>query len=380
MKIEEVNYSEKIAREIVDIVINEPGTSDNLCRMTNEQKEEMAELIDRLGDKSRQKLMCDAIKISDGRHGAQRLMKSINQRRRKLRYRIAITIGSSVAAMLVAVVFFMEKPDNGSKKDILTRVESKPLLITKDGRYDLDQVNDSISNLIRFSSKNAIEYRSVTAIAEIEYNEIILPPNYTYRVTFSDGTKVVLNAGSTLKYPVTFSDSTRTVELIGEGYFTVAKSDKPFIVKSNRVEVKVFGTIFNVRSYSPTLVETVLVEGAVGLSFDGKDQKMILPNQMALCNTETKNIKIEEIHTINHISWVDGDFHYRNTSLSNIVEDIAKWYGVSLSSNIDLTVINISFYAKRSQRIDTIFKLIEQVTDVKFIKEREGKYSIEREE
>ena len=85
---------------------------------------------------------------------------------------------------------------------------------------------------------------------EIIYNTVITPRGTEYLLTLSDGSRVWLNSDSRLKFPVKFSKGTRRVELVGEGYFEVAKdTSSPFIVNSGKLEIKVTGTSFNIAAY-----------------------------------------------------------------------------------------------------------------------------------
>jgi transmembrane sensor len=112
------------------------------------------------------------------------------------------------------------------------------------------------------------------------YNTITVPRGGQYQLVLSDGSKVLLNAASSLTYPAEFNGRYRNVELKGEGYFEVAKNaSKPFIVKANDVEVRVLGTHFNISAYSDDAnITTTLIEGAVSMN-KGKQARLLAPGQ-----------------------------------------------------------------------------------------------------
>lgn len=100
------------------------------------------------------------------------------------------------------------------------------------------------------------------------YNEITVPLGSKSKIHLPDGTEVILNAGSRLKYKMDFGSILREVDLIGEGYFKVAKQkDRPFIVHTNNANIKALGTEFNVKAYpDENITETILVEGSVAVN------------------------------------------------------------------------------------------------------------------
>ncbi len=133
-------------------------------------------------------------------------------------------------------------------------------------------LRDGLTNIIH--SGSTLSYNKSDSIDNVknvtEYNTLITPRGGEYTLFLSDGTEVILNSGSKLKYPVVFNHNNREVELEGEAFFRVTKSKKsPFIVKTNDVNVTVYGTVFNVSAYNnENLIQTTLIEGSVGVSLN----------------------------------------------------------------------------------------------------------------
>lgn len=166
----------------------------------------------------------------------------------------------------------------------------------------------------------------------IQYNAIITPRGGQYEVVLPDGTKVWLNAASSLKYPTTFSGTDRRVELTGEAYFEVAKNAaKPFFVKTSTQTVQVLGTHFNINSYADEKeVKTTLLEGSVKVSSNtGNSAVKIAPGEQAINFGEEINI-IHNADIDEAVAWKNGKFLFRNTDLQTIMRQLSRWYDVDV--------------------------------------------------
>jgi len=166
----------------------------------------------------------------------------------------------------------------------------------------------------------------------IQYNAIITPRGGQYELVLPDGTKVWLNAASSLRYPTTFSGADRRVELTGEAYFEVAKNAaKPFFVKTSTQTVEVLGTHFNINSYADEKeAKTTLLEGSVKVSCNtGKSFVKIAPGQQAVNSLNEINI-VRNADVDEAIAWKNGKFLFRNTDLQTIMRQLSRWYDVDV--------------------------------------------------
>lgn len=172
----------------------------------------------------------------------------------------------------------------------------------------------------------------------IAYNEIQVQKGGRANTLFlSDGSKVVLNAATTLKYPSSFSSHEREVYLDGEAYFEVAKDEKrPFIVKLKRQHITVLGTTFNVASYAnETYCKTTLFSGSISLEvFDDKGASMnrmyLKPNQQALSDSQSGSIFLKEVDTTVEKAWIQGIYKFKDEPLSTIVKQLENYYDVNI--------------------------------------------------
>ncbi|MXN91146.1 DUF4974 domain-containing protein [Flavobacterium sp. Sd200] len=161
------------------------------------------------------------------------------------------------------------------------------------------------------------------------YNTIETPSGGEYQVQLPDGTKVWLNAASSLKYPIAFTGlKERVVELTGEAYFEVAHNkSQPFQVLNSRQTVEVLGTHFNIMAYKDEKeVRTTLLEGSVKV-IRSKLEKIIKPGQQALVG---EGIIIREADVEAAVAWKNGRTYFRDADIPTIMRSLSRWYNVQI--------------------------------------------------
>jgi hypothetical protein len=235
----------------------------------------------------------------------------------------------------------------------------RALLILANKTIDLDTARPGIIAYqdqmeISKESDNQLVYKisdnHKPAVAAAD-NNLKTPYGGEYKVTLADGTRVWLNAGSSLKYPAAFNGNDRTVEIKGEGYFEVAENKaKPFrVLTGNGTEVKVLGTKFNVKAYEgESAVTATLVSGAVAIQ-NGAEQKNIKPNQQAIVTSEGITIKTRSRDEVTQtLAWKNGQINFEGETAQSILKQIERWYVVetrvepgtpetTLTGNVDKT-------------------------------------------
>lgn len=150
-----------------------------------------------------------------------------------------------------------------------------------------------------------------------------------------DGTKVLLNAGTTIQYPTQFDQKERIVELDGEGYFEVAENkEKPFVVRMQGYDVTVLGTVFNVKTYPDMAYSiTTLISGKVALtSYDKEgsiyEEQTLYPNEMARIDKKTGAITTFRSNDEFHLAWIDGLYKFKDKPLMEIATELERLYDV----------------------------------------------------
>lgn len=217
-----------------------------------------------------------------------------------------------------------------------------PMLVLSNGtKVELSNDNSSVEVL---KGENALLVNSDSIIQNfpvqqqensiIALNEINVPSGKKTTIILADGTRVWLNASSHFAFPQRFDKGERKVFLEGEGYFEVAKNNsKPFIVSTQNIDVRVFGTKFNLSAYqSDNFCETVLLEGSVTVKSKGKlfnDKITLTPNRKAVYQLDKNTLVCSAAPDAEvYISWINGWYQFSNVNLTLILAKLERYYNV----------------------------------------------------
>ena len=221
----------------------------------------------------------------------------------------------------------------GSNRAVLTLSDGTRLIL---GDSTKEKLAVQQGATIDQTGQGGVVYRP-TSLSEgkLTYNTISTPNGGQYQVKLPDGTKVWLNAGSSLTYPVVFAKNERRVELVGEAYFEVAKNkQKPFLVKGPEQIITVLGTHFNVNSYADEgIVKTTLLEGIVSVeNVAGKYSTVIKPGQQTILNKNLNYpfITVTNVDSEESVAWKNGYFLFDQESLKSILRKVSRWYDVEI--------------------------------------------------
>ncbi|NLR57370.1 FecR family protein [Chitinophaga polysaccharea] len=213
---------------------------------------------------------------------------------------------------------------------------NKAILILSDGSsITLDDAkNDTLgkqgsTSIIKLQNGQVL-YKAAAAAATVTYNTLTTPRGGQYQLTLPDGSKVWLNAASSLHFPTAFTGHNRLVELTGEGYFEVASMPgKPFLVKVNGTEIAVLGTHFNVMAYTNEQAMAVtLLEGAVNVSRNGVVKKL-QPGQQARIPADN-NITVTNVDISEAVAWKNGFFIFERADITTVMRQLERWYDIEV--------------------------------------------------
>ncbi len=174
------------------------------------------------------------------------------------------------------------------------------------------------------------EKRQATSVV---YNEIYTPLAARARFILPDSTVVWLNSGSRLKYPLAFNGKNREVFLTGEGYFDVAKNpDKPFVIKTKRVEFTALGTSLDVMAYgNDHIVRTTLIEGKVKVMKKSTGKSVFLePSMQAALDTVTGKMYVGRVETRFYTSWIEGMLIFRSEPMTEVAHKLERWFNCTI--------------------------------------------------
>lgn len=226
----------------------------------------------------------------------------------------------------------------------------------------------SQSGVIITKNKDGQLQYQIKADAPAGINTISTPRGGQYQLILVDGTKVWLNAASSITFPTQFNGSERKVEIMGEAYFEVAKNaNKPFKVKSKNQVIEVLGTHFNVNTYDDEVADkTTLLEGSVSVSkiTNGSVQtagsKILRPGQQASVSANQSQIVVGVADEDEAVAWKNGYFKFNKADIQTIMRQVSRWYNVDVEykgeMNQDLFVGKIN----RSEHVEEVLSILER--------------------
>ncbi len=303
---------------------------------------------------------------SDTENQLDRINLILDKRTRVVRFR-PMTIPAAAVILLVAFLCFFT----------YTRLEVKSTqeMIDqfKPGREMAILKLDNGSSVLLDDKKMGVKtdngtpvYLDGTVLADATVPSKVLtlevPKGAQYQVNLPDGSKVWLNAASTLSYPTAFTGARREVRLTGEAYFEISKDiRKPFIVNSRDQQVQVLGTVFNVNSYTDRdNVETTLIEGAVLVN-----QLRLTPGQRSLISANSAKVLPANMEAAT--AWKKGYFLFDNEALETILATLSRWYGVDFEY-AEASTKQLPFWGSidKNQPLTKTLAFIETTGQVKF--------------
>lgn len=301
-----------------------------------------------------------------------RLREKIQTRRKPI---IRRWIPYAAACILVLVslsaYFILRQQDNSTRlysaygNDVLPGTNRATITLSDGSLYELSDNKDGIN-----VNGQGIQYGDGSVIATVQdvtMATVATPNGGQYRITLPDGTKVVLNASSSITYPTKFNGKDRHVKLEGEAYFEVAKNmEQPFLVESGTQTITVLGTHFNVQAYPNERTETTLAEGSIKLNSakDNSNPIVLKPDQQA--SLQNGGFTIRQVDAAEYTAWTQNTFVFNELPLSEIIKQLERWYDVEITYPPQIGTEK--FYAElpRDRKLSEILKAIGQFNKLKF--------------
>jgi len=261
------------------------------------------------------------------------------------------------------------------------------LLITSTGEnVDLKKSNSSVD----YTRNGAIVLNNDSVIKAANdipnvMNQLVIPYGNQSKLILSDNTVVWLNAGSRLVYPTFFNGKTREVLLFGEAFFEVSKNaEKPFIVKTSDIEIKVLGTQFNVSAYAEDkVIQTVLKEGSVAIRQNNAsffDKEIVLkPNQMASFVKNSNETMLYDVDASYYTLWTKGLLSFDDVDFNRILKKVERFYNISVGfSEPILGTIRISGKLDLKRNRDEVLEYLEKVSLTNIERVNDNHYMVKK--
>lgn len=282
-----------------------------------------------------------------------------------------IAVAAALLFTISVSIYFQSRHASTNTKKSAYSQDVKPgtnraTLIAANGtRYEL---NGSEQGIV--VDRETIRYIDGEVLANAQHGQNITlstPKGGQFRVTLSDGTKVWLNAASSLSYPTNFTGSERNVKLEGEAYFEVAhNAQHPFTVNTDEQQVKVLGTSFNVNAYkNERKTVTTLLDGRVQLSSSGiSSTTPLYPGEQAVF--DKSGFKVEKVDAGLYSAWKDGEFRFKGTPLIEALRQVERWYDLDIDYTGIPEDIQIHASINRNKQLSSVLHALEKISDLKF--------------
>jgi transmembrane sensor len=248
----------------------------------------------------------------------------------------------------------------GGNKALLTLSNGKKIVLNDVKRGVLVNQGQTLLNKVK---DDQIVYEASpgqTNSSTETYNTISTPKGGQFQVVLSDGSKVWLNAASSITFPTIFSKIERKVTITGEVYFEITKNKLlPFKVIAGKQTVEVLGTHFNINAYTDeSMIKTTLVEGSVKVSA-GKNIAILKPEQQAnIPNNGSDEIGVNTADTESILAWKNGSFQFEKAEIPFIMRQLARWYNVTVKYEGSVSQRHFTGSISRNVNLSELLKML----------------------
>jgi transmembrane sensor len=245
----------------------------------------------------------------------------------------------------------------GTYGAILTRSNGQTILLdtARNGK-----IIQALGSEVTKAGKNLTFATASSQNDKIEYYTISTPRARQQELVLPDGTKIWLNAQSSVKFPSSFTGTRREVQVTGEAYFEVAKNaSKPFIVNVNNAKIEVVGTHFNVMAYNnENALETTLLEGSVKFRKDN-NQVFLKPGQQSQLFQNAQIRLVDNVNVDQIVAWKNGMQSFNSADIKTIMRQVERWYDVDVDYKGNMTTRKFTGDIPRDAKLSEILKLFE---------------------
>lgn len=298
--------------------------------------------------------------------------------RRALKYAAAILLVSGIGAYLYQDSNRNKKHESvteasevipsmditpGGEKAVLTLADGSTILLDSASNGIIS--DQGAARVIKLADGKIVYQPNSKITSSAAYNTMRTPKGGQYQLTLPDGSKVWLNAASSITFPTAFPENERTVYVTGEVYFeVVSEKTRLFTARINQeTEIQVLGTHFNINAYSDEKeISATLLKGSVRV-VNGEKEKLIMPGEQASINAgfSTKNgINVSNVDTSAVMSWRHGVFNFDNKNLGEVMRQLSRWYDIEVIYENDIPDIELGGKLGKDLNLSEILEVLKQ--------------------
>lgn len=250
----------------------------------------------------------------------------------------------------------------GGNKATLTLANGKTIIL--DSVRSGQLANQGNSKVVKVNN-GQLEYEAqdskVKEGSRVSFNTLTTPRGGEYQLLLPDGSKVWLNASSSIRFPTAFTGGERKVGITGEAYFEIARNpEKPFIVQTNRMNVTVLGTHFNVNTYQDEgAMKVTLVDGKVKVTTDDGRGAILKPGEQAQVNGTAQIKLVENADVEESVAWKNGLFQFDGDDMGMIMRKVSRWYDVKVSYKNGIPPGHFTGVISRNTDLSEVLKMLE---------------------
>lgn len=287
-------------------------------------------------------------------------------------------IAAAVLIIVTAGMYWWLKPSPTQPAPPIAKTDvapggNKAVLTLSDGRQIVlhDMANGTLASqdgvqILKPDSGQLVYETGGAAGNTVAYNTLATPRGGQYQLSLPDGTKVWLNAGSSIRYPVVFNGTERNVEITGEAYFEVARNPhQPFIVQTENAAIRVLGTHFNVNAYKDEeTIKTTLLEGSVkivkGETQNGKEESGVLkPGQQAVLSRANSQLTIHNSPDPDEeVAWLHGQLSMKYIDVAAFMRQVSRWYDVDVVFEGEVPKMSFSGSISKTVNLSLVLKAL----------------------
>lgn len=308
--------------------------------------------------------------------------------KRFMRYAAIAVLFSCISGLVVYFQMRNVEVDTYEKYSVAPIQVEDPLLILSDNKsVELKKSNSSVV----YSDEGKIVLNDEKVLVTLQdknmkevINQLVIPFGNRSKATLSDGSVVWLNAGSRLVYPSQFTGDTREVALYGEAFFEIShNAEKPFIVKTSALDIKVLGTQFNVSAYADNnIIQTVLEEGSVAIQKKGStwfEKDLVLkPNQMNVYNIQTQESNTYAVEAKEYSLWRLGLLKFDEINLDLLLRKVERYYNIHISATkSDNAFRKVSGKLDLNQDVAEVLEYVGKVSGKKIVQINDKEYHMQ---
>lgn len=253
-----------------------------------------------------------------------------------------------------------------TKKDVIVAGGNKAVLTLADGsNIVLDSTHNGTltkqgnTKVVQVNMATLAYHSDTESSQQVVYNTLATPSGGQYQLILPDGSKVWLNAASSIHFPTVFKGNERHVTVTGEAYFEVAKNAAmPFTISVKDMEVKVLGTHFDIMAYDDeSTMNTTLLEGSVKVSH-GNLVRMLVPGQQSNIG-KTGSIKVTDAAVEEVMAWKNGWFQFNAHDIKTVMRQISRWYNVEVVYEGKIPAGHFTGLVSRNNDISQVLKIMQ---------------------